>query len=161
MHSYIYQITTEKQEKDCFITPYTVNDNPDHFDYTDELDSEKEIDSAIKNLANILPKTMFECNGREITYKGYDPKVIEEWQESMKEAIDCCSPKAFNATKFSPSMYLYRIKTAVYELIDSSSLFVTDDSLSTIKNTEFILDCISLLSPGDKLYVGGVLDYHF
>lgn len=158
MHSCIYQIM---RSKDCErIDESNFYDHLDDIpaDYVSDLDETDE-DDYIKALPNFLPKSMFKCEGREITFLGGDKDYIGNWKERVKLAVDDKSTVCIvnGGAKWT---YLYDLENAVNNMLDVDCRFFFNDDGYAIKSTEFIFDCMKM-EPDTKLYVGAVIDYHF
>lgn len=136
------------------------------YEHLDKIpaDSVRDLDEAdeddrIKKLPNILPQSMFKCEGREITFLGGDKSFIETWKENVKQTVDDCSTGNI-ISGGSTWAYLYDLKNAVSNMLDVDCRFYFDNDGYTIESTEFILDCMKM-EPGTKLYVGAVIDYRY
>lgn len=99
MHGLIYQISDQPIQKNDYIMSSDFDEGDNPFDYCRDM-NEKEINGAIAELANILPKEMFTCKGREITFNGeikislkdgktnYEVKLIVLHQEFYLKEVE-------------------------------------------------------------------------
>lgn len=126
-------------------------------DYVSDLSEEDEND-YIAALPNILPATMFKCEGREITFLGPDRKLIEQWKGRIHQKVEDLTTDTI-ANGGNAWDYLSNLENAASNMLDVCCRFYFDDDGYAMKSTEFILDCLHM-APGEKLYVGAVIDYH-
>ena len=162
MHSKIYQITEERIENDNFITERTFDDGHyDFYDYCAEITDEERkhaIDSLVKNL---LPTGMFSLVDNEndtLVYNG----GADEWKENWVKQIQL---KALAITPQNVTDWIgeaYSLEKELVNPLDVGSRFVTDTFPSTdAQQSGDFMKMISSLRPGAKLYIGGVLDFHW
>jgi hypothetical protein len=162
MHGLIYQISDQPIQKSDYITSSDFDGGDNPFDYCRDM-NEKEINEAIVELANILPKEMFICKGREIIFNGGNKDFFERWQNELRSEIDSITPRVLSEGGEGTSLYQYKINKKLEDALKTASLFVDKEytGFYTVKSTEFLLDSVTRFKPGDKFYIGGVLDYHY
>lgn len=159
MHSYIYQIEDRPVQQDDRISENYFYDHLDDIpaDYVSDIEADEE-EEAIGYLSDILPQSMFRCEGREITFLGGDAKFFDEWKEKVEKALLKNSSSDIANGNIS-WRYLYALSNAVNNVLDVNTRFYTTDDGYCTKSTEFILGMMHA-APGTKLYVGAVIDYH-
>ena len=157
MHANIYQITERELPRSEFIDEYTFHDRlPDGADYTRTI-PECEEEPYMGWLEGAL-KGVFERDGRELTFVGVEP-FLEEWVAKIKESADGLF------TEFFDSITLYQHKCLCERTHRNiASLIYSGERRQG--RTENFGDFIQSLSyrnfkPGDKLYIGGIVDFHY
>lgn len=93
---------------------------------------------------------IFERNGRELTLLDLNP-FIEEWRTEIK--------KRANNIDFTDRLALYRLKEVIKETHRESSLMFYFGEFMPMG--ELVHWLYNHYQPGDKFYIGGILDYHF
>ena len=106
---------------------------------------------------------MFTCKGREIIFNGGNKDFFERWQNELRSEIDSITPRVLSEGGEGTSLYQYKINKKLEDILKTASLFVDKEytGFYTVKSTEFLLDSVTRFKPGDKIYIGGVLDYHY
>jgi hypothetical protein len=157
MHAAIYQITERELSRSEFINEYTFLDNlPDGADYVGTISAYEE-EPYIGWLEGAL-KGVFERNGRELTFVGVEP-FLKEWAAKIKESADGLSAEFFD----SVTLYLHKcLCERTHRNIDSLIYSGENRQGQTETFGEFIqsLSC-GYIKPGDKLYIGGIVDFHY
>lgn len=159
MHAWIYQISDSPIEE--FINEDTLNQGGGtDYDYCAEI-SEEERKTAIDTLwADILPKGMFKMIDEStlLYYGGFD-----EWKQKWVESIQ---QKASQLNRDNVMDYVgiaYHLERELKNPLDASSHFyLCGDSSQTFaeESVEF-MRWIGGLKVGSKIYIGGVVDFHF
>ena len=93
---------------------------------------------------------IFERNGRELELLDLNP-FIEEWRAEIK--------KRANNIDFTDGFALYRLKEVVKETHRESSLMFYFGEFMPMG--ELVHWLYNHYQPGDKFYIGGILDYHY
>lgn len=107
MHSKIFQITTTKVDKECYLNEDTLmqGDNS-YFDYCDKIDEEERKYHIDVLVNHILPKGMFELVDEDtIRYIGGVEKWKEEFVAGLRNKMEAVTP-----------LTLYRIGLAGLQL---------------------------------------------
>ena len=163
MHSKIFQITNKPVGRDNYINSHSfISDGigADYFeefaDYVDDI-YECEEQKFIDNLASVL-RGIFEINGREMTFIGLGD-FLQKWADFIKEKANELSSE--NIVEF-PRLYNLRKATERTHLDIWYRFAMVEDDSKCYPDTfgEFIASCTDL-KPGDKRYIGGIVDYHY
>ena len=94
MHSKIFQITTTKVDKECYLNEDTLmqGDNS-YFDYCDKIDEEERKYHIDVLVNHILPKGMFELVDEDtIRYIGGAEKWKEEFVAGLRNKVEAVTP---------------------------------------------------------------------
>lgn len=164
-HYKIFQISNKPIDKEGCITPedyeYGLVDGgySDFMDYVDDELDDDETEKAVGECQKLLEET-FSSNGRELTFLGAD-EFIEEWVLEMKKQLDEIDPK-------EPVSFwkLQKMTTQTHHCIFSRFVWseVNDDGVCSCYPEElgdFILMISKRLKPGDKVYIGGIVSFHY
>ena len=90
-------------------------------------------------------------NGRELTLLDLR-EFMKELKSKIQEKADCID--------FNDTLALYRLKEVINETHHySSMLFYYGEEFMTLGQFAHWMHCFQ--NPGDKFYIGGVLDYHW
>lgn len=162
MHSNIYQVSTEKISKDQFITEATFSDcDYSFFDWCANLPEEEQEQAIDQLVDNLLPKGMFSRNSdepRTIIYHGGADDWKRQWVERIHKRAEAITPE--NVTEWIGSTY--RLEQELEDPLDIGSRFVTSDyESSDAQKSSELMKQICTLKPGTKLYIGGIIDYHW
>ncbi len=148
MHSKIIEISKTPMVRDEYMSEGCFcPEEYDHFaDYIQIVpqDSENDIISWLDKHG------IFERNGRELTLLDLNP-FIEEWRAEIK--------KRANNIDFTDGLSLYRLKEVIKETHQESSLIFYFGEFMPMG--ELVHWLYNHYQPGDKFYIGGILDYHY
>lgn len=160
MHSTIYQISTEPiAEKDLLRIDNIVAGEMASISYVyDNPEEGREHD--IKNLMElILPKGMFTLTEEDIlTYNG----GFGMWRKAHFDNIKALSAQLKPANVMKYKGPIGELKKAIVNPLGTAALFVTDfyGGAGTAECSADLMDMVSELKKGDKLYLGAILGYH-
>lgn len=155
MHARIWQVSTKPVEDDERLSESSFYDNTGDFaDYVSDMTRTEEEEDIKDWLPRIL-KGLFVCNGRELTFVG-SKEFIQEWRKAIKESVEILDDS--NMLVF-PN--LYKVERVVKEThMRVGHRFAFDSSLPE-EYGDFVRDAYNNLAPGDKIYVGAVIDFHY
>ncbi len=160
MHSTIFQIATEVIDKENFIDENIfAQGDYSFYDYCGEI-SDDDRKSVIKSLVNnLLPSGMFTLSGDDyLVYEGGINEWKEQWVARIHERAEAVSVS--NITEGISAVYL--LEKELKNPLDIGSRFCLESyPTSYAEESAELIKVICRLKPGDKLYVGGVLDYHW
>lgn len=160
MHSTIYQIGIKPiAESDFLRIDNIVAGEMASISYVyDNTEEGREHD--IKNLVeNILPKSMFTLTAENtLIYNG----GFNMWKKAHFDYIKALSAKLTPANVMKWSGPIGQLKKVISNPIGTSALFVTDfyGGGGTAECSADLMDMVSELKKGDRLYIGAVLGYH-
>lgn len=161
MHSKVFQITTTRVNKDCYLNEDTLTQGDNsHFDYCAEID-EEERKYHIEVLVNhILPKGMFELVSEDtIRYIGGAEKWQEDFVAGMRNKMEAVTPDKV-LEWIGP---VYQLEKYLKNPLDTAYWFYMDEEgmqSYAEQSYEFMRE-ICGYKPDTLLYIGGVIDYHF
>lgn len=156
MHAKIYQISRERLNADEFITMSDLTESDMISccaDYFDDV-NENEYDDLYQWVGEILSKAGFLREGDALIYQGAE-RFMQEWVDAIKAAATVLETAIMK--KWMP---MYRLKN----VIDNTHLginhrfYMNEECMSF---GEFMRDVFADLNPGDKLYLGGIVDFHY
>ena len=160
MHNFIFQVDSNPIPEENYLREDCINEGDMvYFDYADEL-SGNEREEAIEYLVEkVLPKGMFSLNpDYSITYNG----GIEEWRNTYHDLITTTFRNITPENIFD-IMGTYKLQKAIVNPLGKSTLFVIDNcgTDATAERSAHFMSMVDNLTKGEKLYIGGVCDYHF
>lgn len=160
MHSTIYQISTEPiAERDLLRVDNIVTGEMASISYICE-NTEDGRNFDIKRLVeHILPKGMFTLSDdNTITYNG----GFNMWRKSHFDKIKALSAQLKPANVMKYNGPIGELKKAIVNPLGTAALFVTDfyGGAGTAECSADLMDMVSELKKGDKLYLGAILGYH-
>lgn len=155
MHERIYQLDTKPIMADKFITPddFGVEDYSDFADYIADIDEDTLADEY-ENFPDFAGA--FTRKDDALIFNGFD-RLKKEWLNAIHE----------RAEKINEDNILKDAQNVRFNLKDALlypytfSRFVFSDEMFMRRSSSFIEECAYILKPGDKLYLGGVLDFHY
>lgn len=162
MHSCIFQVGTKPISEDNFYKPeYLYENSSDFADYIgDEYTEEKRAD-CIKDLAKELEE-IFTLDEKELFFTKKDKasfdKFLEKWAKAIKDS----------AAKIDKSSVLrgtsrYKVESACNEthLMSSFRFVIEDYNGGYAAPMSELIEYVSDMRKGRKIYIGAVIDYHF
>lgn len=158
MHARIYQISLENKCQDDWITEFSITESDMGYLGIDYASPSTSREKDLEWLKECLPTDMFLMEGNEITILNDGTETLTNVFERIKEYVNGIDIDEYvNDMTF----FEYRIKAKSRDILDISHLFFTDGwSDYPTYSTEFVRYCHTL-KPGTKIYVNGILDYHF
>lgn len=161
MHSTIIQITTEKVEKENFLTEDDVCTwECREIDYCSEIDEDERKDRINRLVNEWLPSGMFTLvDDNTIRYNG----GAEEWKEQWLKLIQDKASQITTDNVLNSIGPMYQLEKALLNPLDLGTLFYDDSENMTSyadHSAEFMRS-VCQLEEGTLLYIGGVLDYHY
>ena len=160
MHSTIYQIDIKPiAETDFLRLDNIVAGEMASISYVSENNEDgRQFD--IKCLVeHILPKGMFTLSAKDtLTYKG----GFNMWKKAHFDNIKALSAQLTPANVMKWSGAIGQLKKAISNPLGTNTLFVTDfyGGGGTAECSADLMDMVSGLKKGDKLYLGAILGYH-
>lgn len=160
MHSTIFQISTKPiAENDFLHIDNIVAGEMASISYVSE-NKEYGCQFDIKCLVgHILPKGMFTLSAEDtLTYNG----GFNMWKKAHFDNIKALSAKLTPANVMKWSGPIGQLRKAISNPLGTNALFVTDfyGGVGTAECSADLMDMVSGLKKGDKLYLGAILGYH-
>jgi len=152
MHSKIYQITTKKLKRSEYVDEYDFEPNAfmSFADYVANIDEEEE-EELLESFDRLF-EGIFSRNGRTVTLLDTS-EFIEEWRKAIKKCAD-----NLDFTDWHSLFQLNEITKRTH--CEYNTMLYTDYA-----GFEYFGDFVQRLyaahKPGDKFYIGGILDYHW
>ena len=150
MHSKIIEIGTEKKKRADYIqADGIIYEEYDHFaDYVQSVPRESE-----KDIMSWLDKfEIFTRNGRELTLRPIGG-FIDDWKMKIVEMA-----KNLDMTNW---MSYYDIKNVLRKTHFQSDLMICFNGEEFWEFGYFVQHIYENNQPGNKFYIGGILDYHY
>lgn len=160
MHSTIYQLSTERLDKDEWINENTFLEGyGEHgIDYTN---ADVDRDWQLEKLSDILPKSVFKVEGDKITILNNGECLFEQYKKDLQEILD---KMTYNCGRDSAlGIGAYRLSQRAMKIIDTSSLFHIPE-WNWLDTSNTLIEYANYVFEKDKpkiLYVNGILDYHY
>ena len=156
MHSKIYQITKKELTRDEYLTSSDFDEVniSDFADYTDDIDEDEEED-AMKRLDCTL-RGVFTREGRVLTYQGADG-FVSDWISGIKSRVAQLNPDTVKNW-----MEMWKMKQLFEDTHrEANERFSYDGSCTDAEPLgDFIREVYINAKPGDKFYIGGIVDFH-
>lgn len=154
-HGTIVQLSKSPITEDDYITPDLFYEGYERFaDYIgDEITDDKRL-REIKGFVTVF-KGAFEQDNDSLVYKGIE-NFTRLWTDEIKSKASEIKDGEYDFLKF------YKLKDALENFnIDGFRYCIKDwndspDPVGTLVNF-----CQSELKPGDRVFVGGMVDYHY
>lgn len=159
MHSFVYQIHTAPIPEEAYLSEDVIQERKSEvIDYADQLYGSEREEAISRLFSRLLETGMFAINDDfTATYIGGFDKALEAWANRIKSEAG-----AINAGNVLQYRGRANLRDATINPLDTACLFCTyysDDSGSP-EYSEELYQMIAGMEPGDKLYIGGVYDYH-
>lgn len=152
MHSKIYQITKKELKRSEYVTMYTFDPEAFTFfaDYIDDVerDEEKELLESFDRLF----EGIFSRKGRTVTLLDTS-EFIEEWRKTIKKCADNLD--------FTDWHSLFQLKEITKRTHCEYNTMLYTDYAGFEYFGDFVQRLYATHKPGDKFYIGGILDYHW
>ena len=154
MHNKIYQIGRERINGDDFITECDfMPENYSHFaDWIQDVDND-EYEELYKRLDHQF-EGVFTRDGDELTYIGAE-KFMEKWLAHIKAFVE---PLTVESMKDWYPMFKVEDIIKNTHLCTPTKIYV-DEEIQDLG--DFMRSVFAEAKPGDKLYLGGIIDYHW
>ena len=161
MHAKVYQITKRRVDKENYLNENTLTqgDSSD-YDYCSEI-SEEERAESINTLVNqILPKGMFTLIGSdELVFNGGTPEWLQQWVDTIHKKSE--EVNVMNVTHWIGAAYQLQ-KAINNPLVTDSHFYLSEDNTQTYgEESAELMRMVCKLKIGERLYIGGIIDYHF
>ncbi len=157
MHSNVYQITPKPLQREDYMDAVGIpEENLYEFADRGEDVMEEDEETEMQALDNLL-QGVFRREGRTLIYLGAD-EFVKEWRQAiLKEAC------LLNDESFKSGMTAHHLK----ELADRTHLrtatriygYAGDEWADPFG--EFITHVYANNKPGDRYYIGGIVDFHY
>lgn len=159
MHAWIYQISDSPIEE--FINEDTLNqgDGTD-YDYCAEISVEERKEAVKTLLENILPLDMF----KQVDDKAFDyVGGIEEWKRQWVQRIQQKAATINNENVMDSVGATYKLEQEIQNPLDTDAHFYLcgDSCQSFAEKSAELMRWIDTLQVGSKVYIGGIIDFHF
>ena len=158
-HGKIYQLATKPIEENKAITPEEFYDN--HDAYADWVGDEMEgadREECIGYLADTMKDLLTPVGGGVFAYKGMG-EYLQGWVDAIHEKAQAITVE--NVMNYSPRAALKDIVNGTQK--DSVDRFVIEEYSGRF--AEPMAELVSFLNyqmkPGDLLYVGAIIDFHY
>ena len=158
MHSRIYQISTKPiGEYDRLAPEHLYGENYSFCDYIGIEDDEETRIEDIGYLQETL-KDIFALEDDHLVYKGGLTLFVADWNRYLQNLTF-----GLQEEQSIHSINMYRIKNATEDThLGCSFRFYIDEWNGWPGPTADLIDFLQhQVKPGDKLYIGAVIDYHF
>lgn len=159
-HGNIYQLATKPIADDKKITPDEFYDNHDAYaDWIGDEEEGEEREVCIRYLASEL-QGMFDLDEEEgvLVYKGIG-NYLQEWVDAIHEKAQAITVE--NVLNYLPRATLKDVLNGTHK--DNTDRFVIEEYCGRCAEPmadliEFVKDS---MKPGDKLYFGAIIDFHY
>jgi hypothetical protein len=161
MHAKVYQITKRRVDKENYLNENTLTqgDSSD-YDYCSEISEEERVESIDTLVNQILPKGMFTLVGSdELVFNGGNYEWIHKWVDAIHKKSD--EVTAENVTHWIGAAYQLQ-KVINNPLGTDSHFYLSESTTQTFAEPSAeLMRMVCKLRKGERLYIGGIIDYHF
>lgn len=161
MHAKVYQITKHRVDKENYLNENTLTqgDSSD-YDYCSEISEEERAESINTLVNHILPKGMFTLVGSdELVFNGGNYEWIHKWVDAIHKKSD--EVTADNVTHWIGAAYQLQ-KVINNPLGTDSHFYLSESTTQTFAEPSAeLMRMVCKLRKGERLYIGGIIDYHF
>ena len=160
MHSHIIQITTSPIDIDNYIQVGDFEQGDYSFyDYCCEISNDDRNDVITRLATNVLPSGMFTLvDANSLQYNG----GIQEWRKEWATQIQARAAAITENNVMDWIGARYSLQYLLDNPLDTGNRFCTEDYPTTEAETsEGLMRMINDLQPGDKLYIGGIISFHY
>ena len=161
MHAKVYQITKRRVDKENYLNENTLTqgDSSD-YDYCSEISEEERAESIDTLVNNILPKGMFTLIGSdELVFNGGTPDWIHKWVDAIHKKSE--EVNVMNVTHWIGAAYQLQ-KVINNPLATDSHFYLSEDTTQTYgEPSAELMRMVCRLKIGERLFIGGIIDYHF
>ena len=154
MHGRLFEIREKRLDRDEWITEGSFY-NEETGSWCDWMMVSESREEDLEWLKSALPASIFKVEGDEIEIISDGKEFVEEWIEELKKKVNSLTYE--KAMSFSG---LYQIKSSLSNMLHNDFMFYSDYNENAHNPTGFIQDCLCHYQ-GKKLYVCGIIDYHF
>lgn len=159
MHAWVYQISDSPIEEIINENTLCQGEGTD-YDYCAEI-SEDERKGAIEILwTEILPKGMFKLIGTNtLVFNGGIEEWKGQWVERIRHKVSLIDRN--NVMDFIGATY--KLEKEIENPLATDSMFYpcgTDEQTFAEKSVE-LMRWVDRLKVGSKIYIGGIIDFHF
>ena len=174
MHSFIFQFSLtpvgeEKYLSEDKVLSRTVETFGEYSaDYVSELKEEKRAEVIESLVSHWLPSDLFKGNpdGTFTYLGGFDKWLVNFFIPYVQEAAMSLNTEKATSIGLGST---YEVKKRIENPLNLSIyIFITDPQYGkdvvtkpVMKTGKFLEDFVKFLEPGQKIYIGGVYDYHF
>lgn len=155
MHSLIFEISTRPLHKEERKNSFNFNESDNYIDYADDI-SDARRKTAIKTLQAVFNDNvpnMFTIEGEVITYH---KEGMEIFKKNLNKRIQAIMD--YKDMKGSFQDMMRELRNLVLDPIDTAYRFAIESDISS--SSYWLLAQTDYMKDGDKLYIGGVIDYH-
>lgn len=155
-HAYIIQLDTEPIEDDNLVSEedFFEDERFDYFETISDADREEVVDKIAKY---VFPTGMFHKEGDCFIYQGGIEKWKEEYLKELNEILSKITTNNLWGIKG-----LFALKDKIQNALDQNKFVVECWSgFCANDSTEFMEFVDHYLKPGDKLYIGSIIDFHY
>lgn len=159
MHAWIYQLSDEPIEE--LIDEDTINqgDGTD-YDYCADISDEERKDAVERLWTEILPKGMFNLlDGKTLLYYGGFHEWKYQWVKRIQHKASLIDSN--NVMEFVGAAYQLEREIKNPLGTDSHFYLCGDCSQSFAEESVELMRWIGDLKVGSKIYIGGIVDFHF
>ncbi len=151
MHSRIFEITSEPINSEDYLTS-SMLDPEQYSGFADYIDDEVDAENSIEWFATCM-SGIFDCDGRRVKLRDISG-FIDLWKADVRD----------KAGKFDPNgdrMSSYYLRKALNKTHEGIEFRFFDQDRGLMSARQLIENVLLYHKPGDKFYIGGILDYHF
>ncbi len=161
MHAKVFQITKHRVYEDNILDENTLEQGDNsYYDYCSEISAEARTEMIDALVYVILPKGMFTLIGTdELVYNGGSEEWLAQWVKSIHDKANEVTTE--NVTDWIGAAYQLK-KVIKNPLLTDSHFYLSEDNAQTwAEPSSELMRMVCKLEIGTRLYIGGIIDFHF
>lgn len=163
MHGYIFQITTKKPQDDGILREDTLHQGDGYdIDYCQKISDEARKNAIATLVKDVLPKGMFELVTEDtIRYNGGAKEWRKEFIKTVRKMADALDTDGPRTGTFDSG--LYHLEKYLSDPLGTGIMFYEDEDgyCEYAQESYWFMANACVYEPGQLLYIGGVIDYHY
>lgn len=152
MHNVIFQVSATPIEKEDMLNESTIA-NWQYENFADYVGNVERTEEQFKKFDRF--PNLFKHDGDTLIYQG-EGNIRQLWLDDIKQKYS-----ALNKFSLIEDMTTYKLSLAIDEPFTSNRFLINNWDDNILQSGEFLKFVISELKKGDKLYIGGILDFHY
>lgn len=156
MRTYFIQVAKEAIKAEDFITADTDNLTDAVYGYRYRISDDERQEAIACLVEQVLPKDMFSIAEDEVLiYNGGIETWKRVWIDALNKMVSGLTPE----TIFNGHDVLYDIRKLLDNALDTDIQFYLESPF--VNDSTAFMSYIDGMKEGDRLYVGGIVGYHY
>lgn len=161
MHAMVYQLSMENVKKEKWLNEDTLlQGDGSNYDWCSDISEDERKAAIVELVASILPAGMFRLIGSEtLEYLG----GMHEWKTSWVSSIRRKALCIHEGNVMELIVETYRLEKEIKNPLRTDCHFYLDSEglQSYAEPSAELMRLVDDMKVGDRLYIGGIIDFHF